>query len=111
MPRFLIVWFATAVGLAVVAHLGIGIGTRNLLVAGEAGLVLGLVNTFVRPVVKLLTLPLNLITLGLFGLVVNALMLWLVSALVPGFSVAGFGAAFWGALILSLIAGVIQWVV
>lgn len=66
-------------------------------------LVLGLVNGFVRPVMVLLTLPFTIVTLGLFLLVVNAAMLWLVGAFVPGVSIRGFGAAFIGSILLSLL--------
>ncbi len=109
--RWLTVWIASAAGLAVITHLNLGVtavSTESVIVAA---LVLGLVNTIIRPVVKLLTLPINLLTFGLFGLVINALMLWLVAAVVPGFAVAGFGAAFWGALILSVVSGVVGWVI
>jgi putative membrane protein len=68
-----------------------------------AGLVLGLVNLFVRPVVRLLALPLVILTLGLALLLVNALMLGLTSALVPGFAVHGVGAAILGALVISAV--------
>ena len=69
-----------------------------------AGLVLGLINAVVRPVLLILTLPLTLVTLGLFLLVLNALCLWLTSALVKGFTVHGFWAAFFGALIVSVVS-------
>ncbi|AUW93924.1 MAG: phage holin family protein [Sulfobacillus thermosulfidooxidans] len=109
--RWLTVWIASAVGLAVVTHLHLGVQAVSAESIIVAALVLGLVNTIIRPVVKLLTLPINLLTFGLFGLVINALMLWLVSAVVPGFMVHGFGAAFWGALILSIVSGVVGWVI
>jgi putative membrane protein len=66
-------------------------------------LILGLVNAFVRPVMILLTLPLTIVTLGLFLFVVNALMFWLVAALVPGFQISGFGAALFGSLLLTVL--------
>lgn len=69
-----------------------------------AALVLGLVNAIVRPVLLVLTLPLTLVTLGLFLFVLNALCLWLTSAVVPGFQVRGFWPAFWGALIVSALS-------
>ena len=65
--------------------------------------VLGLVNFFVRPVMVILTFPLTIVTMGLFLLVVNALMLWLVSGLVPGIHLRGFGSAILGSLLLSLL--------
>jgi putative membrane protein len=69
-----------------------------------AALVLGLVNAIVRPVLLVLTLPLTLVTLGLFLFVLNALCLWLTSVVVPGFEVRGFWPAFWGALIVSALS-------
>ena len=71
-----------------------------------AGLLLGIVNAFVRPLIVLLTLPFTVLTLGLFLLVVNAAMLGLVAALLDGMHVAGFVDAFWGALIVSVVSGI-----
>jgi len=67
-------------------------------------LVLGLVNALIRPIIILLTLPVNVLTLGLFTLVINALLFWFVSTIVKGFEVDGFGPAFWGALVLSIVS-------
>jgi putative membrane protein len=79
---------------------GVRVETPTTLVL--AGLLLGVVNAIVRPVVLILTLPITLVTLGLFLLVVNTAMLGLVAALLPGFKLAGFWAAFWSALIVSV---------
>jgi putative membrane protein len=73
-----------------------------------AGLVLGLVNAIVRPILLVLTLPLTLVTLGLFLFVLNALCLWLTSAVVPGFDVRGFWSAFGGALLVSALSWVVN---
>lgn len=70
-----------------------------------AAILLGIVNALVRPLVVLLTLPLTVFSLGLFLLVVNGIMLWLVSALLPGFNIGGFWTAVWGALIVSVVGG------
>ena len=78
--------------------------TRWLAVLLLASLVLGLVNAFVRPVILVLTLPLTILTLGLFYLVVNGLAFALAAALVPGFTVASLGSAVGGALIVSLVS-------
>ena len=67
---------------------------------------LGIVNAIIRPIFVLLTLPLTLVTLGLFLLVINALMLWLVAGLVGGFHVSGFWGAFFGSILISLISWV-----
>ncbi len=65
--------------------------------------VLGIINIFIKPLVKIITLPLTILTLGLFSLVINALFIILASSVVPGFSVAGFWTAFWFSIILSLV--------
>ncbi|NQV88602.1 MAG: phage holin family protein [Parcubacteria group bacterium] len=66
-------------------------------------IVLGIINVFIKPVVKLITLPLTIVTLGIFSLVINALFILLAAAIVPGFSIAGFWTAFWFSIVLSLI--------
>lgn len=79
-----------------------GIEVRSFTIALLVALVLGLVNVVLRPIVLLFTLPINIATLGLFTLVVNALMFWLAAGFVRGFEVSGFAAAFFGALIVSV---------
>jgi len=81
--------------------------TTSIIVA----IVLGLVNTFIRPIIKLLTLPLTIITLGLFSLVVNAFLVWIVTLIVPGFAIAGFLNYILFAIVLSLLTGIIGWFV
>jgi len=93
----------TAALLLLVAHIVRGVQIAGWGSAFLGALVLGLVNAFVRPVMVFLTLPLTILTFGLFLLVVNALMLWLVAAFVPGIRVRGFGAAFLGSLLLTLL--------
>jgi putative membrane protein len=93
---------ALAIWLATEIVPGIHAGSALTLLA--AALVLGFVNAVVRPVLLVLTLPLTLLTLGLFLFVLNALCLWLTSAIVPGFEVRGFWPAFWGALVVSLVS-------
>jgi len=92
----------TALLLVLVSYFVRGIVIASFSTALLAALVLGLVNFFVRPVLVILTLPITLLTLGLFLLVINALMLMLTGAVVSGFHVAGFGAAFVGGLLLAL---------
>jgi len=81
-----------------------GITVRSATTIVVAALVLGLINALVRPVLLVLTLPLTLVTLGLFLFVLNAVCLWLTSVVVPGFHVRGFWSAFWGALIVSVLS-------
>lgn len=94
--------YAAAIYLAAVIVPGIEVS--GLPTALGAGLVLGLINAVVRPVLVILTLPVTLLTLGLFLLVLNALCLWLTSVLVSGFAVQGFWAAVLGALVVSLVS-------
>lgn len=111
MKEFLLHLILTAVALLVVAHFVSGVNVAGVGSALIAALILGLVNAFVRPVMVLLTFPLTLLTLGLFLFVVNALMLWLASVLVPGFDFASFGAAFLGSLLLTLLNVLIAWLI
>ena len=103
MKSFLLHLVLTAIALLVVANVVDGVQVSGFGAALIGALILGLVNAFVRPVMILLTLPLTIVTLGLFLFVVNALMFWLVAALVPGFRITGFGAALLGSLLLTVL--------
>ena len=102
--RLLLVWLVNAVSLLLVAHLMPAISINSFTTALLAALVLGLINAVIRPVLVLLTLPVTLLTLGLFIFVINGLLFWWVGALIGGFAVQGFWAGFWGALVYSVIA-------
>ena len=106
MGAFIAKVIIAAVGLWLADWLIAGIETDGWVTLLLAGLLLGLVNAFVRPVVTLLTLPLTLITLGLFLLVVNAAMIGLVGWLLPGFQVDGL----WPAILAAIVTGVVSWV-
>src|SRR6202000_3545364 len=86
---------------------GVSIDTPQTMIL--AGILLGVVNSFIRPVSILLTLPMTSVTLGLFLLVINAGMVALVAWMLPGMHVAGFGAAFWTAVVVSLVSMVGSW--
>jgi putative membrane protein len=101
--RFLIVWILNAVALLIVAYLFPGVQVLDWKAAAVAALVLGLVNMLVKPVLVLLTLPITIVTLGLFLVVINALLFWAVASVVPGFHVTGFWAALLGAMLYSLV--------
>ncbi len=109
MVGFLVHWFITAVALAAAAHLVPGIHVASLPPLLLAALVLGLVNAFVKPVLVILTLPITILTLGLFYLVVNGIAFALAAALVPGFSVDSLGAAIIGALVVGVISWILGW--
>src|SRR3954471_14183995 len=104
MLRILVVWLINAVALAAVAYLMPSVSIDSAGAALAAALLLGLVNTLVRPILVLLTLPVTVLTLGLFILVINGLMFWTVANLVSGFHVAGFWSAVGGALLYSIIS-------
>ncbi|OGB92839.1 MAG: hypothetical protein A3G35_01955 [candidate division NC10 bacterium RIFCSPLOWO2_12_FULL_66_18] len=109
MPAFVIRWVATALAIGVAAQVLPGIQVDGLWAAIVAALLLGLVNVTLRPILLLLTLPLTVVTLGLFALVVNGAMLVLVASVVKGVHVAGFGSAVLGAILISLVGSLLTW--
>ena len=108
MMKALTRWFLLAAALLMVAHLHPGVTVKSYGSALIAALVLGLLNTLLRPILVLLTLPVTVISLGLFLFVINALMFWAAAEVLDGFSVAGFGAALIGSLIYGLCSLVID---
>ncbi|MFZ5627252.1 MAG: phage holin family protein [Bacillota bacterium] len=106
MTGLLIRWGINALSLMLTAYLIEGIEVRGFGAALIAVLVLGIVNAVIRPLVLLLTLPINILTLGIFTLVVNGMMLYLVGSVVKGFDVAGFIPALLGAIVLSFISSI-----
>jgi putative membrane protein len=102
--RLLIIWLINAAALFVLPYLMQSIRVESFSAALFAALVLGLVNTLIRPLLVLLTLPVTVLTLGLFILVINGLLFWLVANFVRGFEVAGFWSAFAGAILYSIIS-------
>jgi len=104
MMNLLIAWLVNTVSLIAVAYLMPSIRVDTFVTALIAALVLGLVNAVIRPVLVLLTLPVTLLTLGLFIFVINGLLFWAVGSFVKGFVVDGFWAGFLGAIVYSLIS-------
>jgi putative membrane protein len=104
MLGFFLRWSINLLALVIAGSLINGITIGSLGIGIIAAGMFGVVNAVIRPVVLVLTLPINLLTLGLFTLVVNAAMLMLVSSLVPGFVIESFRSAFFGALVISLIS-------
>ena len=102
--RLLLAWLINAAALFALPYLMQSIRIDNFVTALIAALVLGLVNTLIRPVLVLLTLPVTVLTLGLFILVINGLLFWAVASFVSGFQVAGFWSALGGALLYTLIS-------
>ena len=106
--KIIVRWLLLAAALLLVAHLYPGVQVSSFVSALIAALVLGLFNTLVRPLLVLLTLPVTLITLGLFLFVINALMFWAAAGVLQGFNVTGFAAALIGSVLYSLCGMVID---
>jgi putative membrane protein len=102
---FLVNWLVSALAIGITAYLLPGIELQGAFAALVTALILGLINAFVRPLLLILTLPLNVLTLGLLTFVINAFLILLTAAIVPGFLVAGF----WWALLFSLVLGLVNW--
>lgn len=104
--RLLLSWLLNAVALLAVAYFLPGIHLSGFGSALIAALLLGLVNTLIRPVLVLLTLPVTVLTLGLFFLVLNGLLFWAVGSILAGFQVDGF----WTAMMGALLYGIVGWI-
>lgn len=102
--KLLLAWIINTVSLIAVAYLMPSISVSGFTTALVAALVLGLVNTFIRPILVLLTLPVTIVTLGIFIFVINGLLFWFVGSFIEGFVVAGFWAGVFGAIVYSLIS-------
>ena len=106
--KIIVRWLLLAAALLLVAHLLPGVQVNSFSSALIAALVLGLLNTLLRPILVVLTLPVTLLTLGLFLFIINALMFQFAANLLPGLNVTGFGAALLGSLLYSLCGVVID---
>lgn len=104
MSRFLVRWAVSSLSILIVAHIVKGIEISNTWVVVVVAFVLGIVNAFLRPLVILVTLPINILTLGVFTLFINGFLFYLVSKIVKGFTITGFWPAFFGALLFSIIS-------
>lgn len=107
MINLLIHWLMTALVLMLVAYILPGIEISGLQAALIATLVMGIVNVFIKPVLQLLTLPITILTLGLFAFIVNAAMFGLVAWLVPGFSVHGIIPALLGSVVMAVMMAIV----
>ena len=109
MLRFIVRWLTTAIGIGAAGYLLPGIEVDGPWAAVLGALVLGLINVTLRPIVLLLTLPLTVLSLGLFALIVNGAMLALVARWVTGVHVATFGSAVLGSIVISMVGGLLNW--
>ncbi len=108
MLHILLRWAISTISVYAAAFFVPGVRIANAWSAFIAALVIGLVNALVRPILLLLTLPINLLTLGLFTLVINASLFWFASSIVKGFTVVDFRAAFLGALVFWLVSWLVN---
>ncbi len=111
MRSILLKWLINALALYVTTYLVKGIQVSGALALLLAAALLGILNAVIRPILIILTLPINILTLGLFTLVINGLMLWIVSFLIKGFVIQGFWPALLGALMISIISWIVSWLI
>ncbi len=109
--RLLLHWILSAIALIVVSRIVPGFHVQGLMPALIAALVIGLLNATVGFILKIITFPLTILTLGIFLLVINGIMIMVAAHFVPGFRVSSFAPAFWGAVVLALLGMVIKAVV
>ena len=111
MMHFLVRWGISALSIFIVAHIVRGIEVSSTATVLVIALVLGIVNAFLRPLIILVTLPINIVTLGLFTLFINGALFLLVSKIVKGFVITGFWPAFWGYILFSIISFLLSFLV
>jgi putative membrane protein len=104
MRKLFIVWLINALALLALPYVVPSVQVNGFMTALVAALVLGLVNSLIRPMLVLLTLPVTIVTLGLFIFVINGLLFWMVASFIEGFHVAGFWSAVLGAIVYALIS-------
>ena len=109
--RLIVRWLVNAISLLIVAHFVRGFDVHGFMAALIAALVIGLVNSTLGLMLKVLTFPLSILTLGLFLIVITALMLKLAAAISPGLVVHDWTAAFLGAILLTLVSSLLHWLV
>lgn len=106
--QIIVALILNALALMITAYIVPGFSVANFTTALLAGIVLGVVNTFIKPVLSYITKPINTVTLGLFAFVVNAVVLFIVQYFVPGFQLSGWTAAILGAIVLAIVATVLS---
>lgn len=111
MPSFLLTWLITAVSLIITANLVSGFIVKSFIAALIAAVIIGLVNAIIKPILVVLTLPITIVTLGLFLFVVNAITIWIAGSITPGFHIAGFVPALIGSIVLTIVASVLNFIV
>ncbi|MFH1712266.1 MAG: phage holin family protein [Patescibacteria group bacterium] len=107
--KMILRWLINAVALLVITQLFVGFEVDSFYYALIAALIIGLLNAIIRPVLIVLTLPINILTLGLFTFVINALIIWFVSTFIQGFDVANFWIALGAAIVLWAVSTLTNW--
>ncbi len=103
-------WLILTVAICLTPYIVSGISVRSFIDALIAALILGILNIAIKPILQILTLPINLLTLGLFTLVINAILLEMVAWLIPGFSIVSFWSAILGGLFISIVSWILGWI-
>ena len=111
MTALVIMIVINSLALMIVSKLFEGIEVKGLGTLIVTSLVIGIVNTFIKPVILILTLPFNILTLGLLTLFINGFFFYMVSKAVKGFYIKSYGKAFWGALVFSIISVLLAWII
>ena len=110
MAKFLLKWLINVIALLVVIHVVAGVSVDNTETVFIAALILGLLNSILRPFILILTLPITILTFGSFTLIINGFLFYLAAKFVKGFIVAGFWNAFWAALLFSIISSILSFI-
>ena len=106
--KFLLKWIVNVIALMVVIHVIAGVSVDNMQTVIIAALLLGLLNVFIKPALVILTLPLSIVTLGLFTLFINGFLFYICAKFISGFTVSGFWSAFWAALLFSIVSSLLN---
>ena len=108
MGGLIVRWIVNAIALIVVCYVVPGVAVTSWTGLAISALVLGLINAIIRPILLIIAIPLEIVTLGLFALVINAFLFWLVAQFHIGLVVSGWGAAFWGGLVLWIVSWILS---
>jgi putative membrane protein len=108
MKKFLIKWFVNIIALLIVIHIIAGVSIDSLQTVLVTALILGLLNTFIRPFILIMTLPITILTFGIFTFFINGFLFYIAAKFVNGFTVTSFWNAFWAALLFSAVSSLLN---
>lgn len=109
--KLLLKWIALSAAVYLAAYIIPGITVTGIVTALFVGIILGIVNLVVKPILGVLTLPINFLTLGIFGFILNVLLFWGVAYVVSGFDIANWLAALLGSLLVSIVMTIVDWII